>query len=220
MLAGDTKILTVYEGQLSIKDLVGREILVYSWSPETKLPTVGLMKDIQQAQRSVPYEITFDSGLKIICAMDQGFSTFRGERKFAFFLNIGESIRAFSGSINLTDGHQRMHGWVNGKARHVYLARAIWEFYNGKIENGWILHHKDFDKLNNDLDNLVPVTQKDHNILHGNFRKHHNHKIVDIKISAKDDMDFYFCNVDYTNTFVVPDETPVSGNMSGVILYT
>jgi sugar lactone lactonase YvrE len=34
------------------------------------------------------------------------------------------------------------------------LHRYVWEFYNGKIPEGYQIHHKDKDKSNNDISNL------------------------------------------------------------------
>lgn len=41
---------------------------------------------------------------------------------------------------------------------HVY----IWNKYNGDIPNGYQIHHKDENKDNNEIDNLVCMTQKEH----------------------------------------------------------
>lgn len=50
------------------------------------------------------------------------------------------------------------------KRLHVY----IWEYFNGAIPTGYHVHHKDFDKSNNDIENLVLLTAKEHLSLHGN----------------------------------------------------
>ena len=34
------------------------------------------------------------------------------------------------------------------------LHRAVWEHHNGKIPNGYHVHHKDGDRNNNDISNL------------------------------------------------------------------
>ena len=50
------------------------------------------------------------------------------------------------------------------KRLHVY----IWEYFNGVIPTGYHVHHKDFDKSNNNIENLVLLTAKEHLSLHGN----------------------------------------------------
>lgn len=49
------------------------------------------------------------------------------------------------------------------KRLHVY----VWEYFNGKIPKGYHVHHKDFDKSNNELENLVLLPVSDHLKLHG-----------------------------------------------------
>lgn len=44
------------------------------------------------------------------------------------------------------------------KRLHVY----IWERHNGKIPKGHEIHHKDENKDNNDVDNLMCMTRKEH----------------------------------------------------------
>lgn len=50
------------------------------------------------------------------------------------------------------------------KRLHVY----IWEHYNGKVPRGYHVHHKDFNKSNNEIENLEILTIKEHLSLHGN----------------------------------------------------
>lgn len=46
--------------------------------------------------------------------------------------------------------------------------RYIWEKYNGYIPKGYHIHHKDLNKLNNNINNLQCLTASDHMKLHGN----------------------------------------------------
>ena len=62
------------------------------------------------------------------------------------------------------DGHYRgYHG--------EYIHRAVWEFYNGKIPKGYVVHHKDENKANNDISNLQLLTKTEHKKLHNATRK-------------------------------------------------
>lgn len=42
----------------------------------------------------------------------------------------------------------------------------IWEKHNGKIPPGMQIHHKDFNKLNNEIENLQLVTPIEHKRIH------------------------------------------------------
>ena len=59
------------------------------------------------------------------------------------------------------------HKW---KSKGVYYSKllhhAVYEFYNGEIPQGCIIHHKDGNALNNDIKNLVAVTPSQHAKIH------------------------------------------------------
>lgn len=61
------------------------------------------------------------------------------------------------------------HKWKSGgKYYSKLLHHAIWEKEHGTpVPDGYIIHHKDFNPLNNAPDNLQLVTPKEHNEIHG-----------------------------------------------------
>ena len=79
---------------------------------------------------------------------------------------------------------------LNGKNAHVH--RLEWEKHHGKIPDGYIIHHKDEDKTNWNIDNLEMISRSDHimkhqNNLHGdNFVKYGNesrhHKLMQAEV--------------------------------------
>ena len=55
------------------------------------------------------------------------------------------------------------HTTRNCERKHaVQLHRAVWEYYNGKIPEGYHIHHIDGDIDNNDISNLECVFSKQH----------------------------------------------------------
>lgn len=57
--------------------------------------------------------------------------------------------------------------WLNGE--NVHLHRYVWEKHFGKIPDGFIVHHKDENKMNWSIGNLELVSRSEH------IRKHqHN----------------------------------------------
>lgn len=48
-----------------------------------------------------------------------------------------------------------------------YLHRAVWVAHNGPIPDGWHVHHKDGDSLNNDISNLEAIDGCEHVRQHG-----------------------------------------------------
>ena len=61
------------------------------------------------------------------------------------------------------DGRFRKHGIA-------YLHHEVWKFYNGEIPEGYHVHHKDGNTLNNDISNLEILAGYDHLSLHGKQR--------------------------------------------------
>lgn len=45
----------------------------------------------------------------------------------------------------------------------------VWEYYNGPIPKGYEVHHKDFNKANNDISNLILLTISEHRKLHASL---------------------------------------------------
>lgn len=50
---------------------------------------------------------------------------------------------------------------------HKPLHRAIWEKANGPIPEGYVIHHKDGNTLNNTLENLECLSKTEHSTYHG-----------------------------------------------------
>lgn len=73
-------------------------------------------------------------------------------------------------SGKLLKGHISIKGYkclsvrVEGKLRTRKAHRLIWEAWVSKIPEGMQINHIDGNKLNNDLNNLEVVTQKENNI--------------------------------------------------------
>lgn len=59
----------------------------------------------------------------------------------------------------------------DGKLYVTILHHAIYEKAHGAIPKGMCIHHKDFNPLNNDLDNLMLVTLSEHMRIHKSFSK-------------------------------------------------
>lgn len=55
--------------------------------------------------------------------------------------------------------------YIEGK--RIRLHRYMYEKYKGKIPKGYEVHHIDHNKDNNDIENLVLLSSKEHKLLHG-----------------------------------------------------
>lgn len=53
---------------------------------------------------------------------------------------------------------------INGKQKFAHIIE--WEKHFGTIPNGYQVHHKDNDKLNNNIDNLILLSALEHKRIH------------------------------------------------------
>ena len=56
--------------------------------------------------------------------------------------------------------------WLNGTNCHIH--RLVWEKQNGEIPKGYVIHHKDENKMNWNLDNLELLNRSKHIQEHSN----------------------------------------------------
>ena len=54
--------------------------------------------------------------------------------------------------------------------RKQFEHRLVWEAHYGPLPDGMLIHHKDGDKTNNAIENLMAVTPKDHRRYHAGCR--------------------------------------------------
>lgn len=57
----------------------------------------------------------------------------------------------------------------DGVKRRIRLHIYVWEKHNGPIPDGYEIHHIDRNKDNNEIDNLVMLSVKDHKALHASL---------------------------------------------------
>lgn len=63
------------------------------------------------------------------------------------------------------------HGYYVNSHKRIKLHRFIWEQHNGSIPDGYIVHHIDHDKSNNEINNLCLVEWGKHTTHHMTGRK-------------------------------------------------
>ena len=70
----------------------------------------------------------------------------------------------------ITEGYvcqEYMRANLNGEKKLKH--RLIWEEHNGKIPKGFVVHHIDENKLNNDINNLELKSLKKHSSEHSRY---------------------------------------------------
>lgn len=72
----------------------------------------------------------------------------------------------YDGSINIYRGRRCVASNARTKYGGMVIYRLVYQLFVGPIPKGYVVHHKDHNKLNDKLDNLVLMTKSDHMRLH------------------------------------------------------
>ena len=80
-------------------------------------------------------------------------------------LSLGNNrARKRGGPLRLAAGGYLSSIGRNGKSAPIH--RACWEAHNGPVPAGWVVHHLDEDLKNNEIRNLVAMSDADHRHIH------------------------------------------------------
>lgn len=164
-LRADTKVLTI-DGPKPIGDLVDQKVPLLSFNRETKKLEYKSGNIFFDSVTSKVYRITFDNGYTLECTSEHPFAVRHwngrdGEEMYwspASSLKVGDRIKSVY--TRFSQRGYKKYG------KDFFEHREKWKFFNGEIPDGCVIHHKDFDKSNNDIDNLEMLTDKEHRIIH------------------------------------------------------
>lgn len=82
----------------------------------------------------------------------------------------------FGTATKRTDGYWDITSSKEGNFKKLLHRLVFEDFYNIKLDNNTIIHHDDGDKDNNEIWNLVPMTQSEHRRLH-NYENNPVHQV-------------------------------------------
>lgn len=83
-----------------------------------------------------------------------------------FFIDENGVITDLNGNQQKTS--IQIYEWFKGAKVHQIM---MYTFYGYRDNKEWVIHHKDENRLNNSLNNLVYLTRKDHIIVHKKGKK-------------------------------------------------
>lgn len=88
---------------------------------------------------------------------------------------------------NLNFRKDKKTGYYLNAKTHKRLHVYVWEHYNGKVPKGCDIHHKDFNKDNNSIDNLALMDRGKHHSLHGKSwtEERYKRQIENLNVNAR-----------------------------------
>ena len=190
-LALDTKIELLDGRSLELKDIIkeydeGKKLWSYSINPANGeiVPAPITWAGITRKNAQV-LKLTLDNGKIITCTPDHKFPTKYGKYKEAKNLSVGESMWAFNKKDKKIKGGGKRNTYEmiydHSKQEWVYTHRMVANYmkdnnlhenFKHKIDGEKeTIHHKDFNRYNNNPENLCWMNSKDHLIYHQDSQK-------------------------------------------------
>jgi intein/homing endonuclease len=168
---GDTKISLLDGGELSFKEIheefKDQFFWVYSSDPSGN-PVPGKAKSLGITRKNARIiKITLDNNEEIKCTEDHEFLLRNGQYKKAIELSINDSLMPLYRKISdgKIKGYEQVLNNITGEWVYTHYMSKLAESEYNKRHNE-IIHHMDFNKRNNNPDNLKLMDIRDHNKLH------------------------------------------------------
>ncbi len=233
-LAMDTRIPLLDGRTLNIREIEeelksNKKIWVYSTNPKNGHITPGLVTWAGVTnERAKVCRLSFDNGKQLICTLDHKFPILGKGFVEAKDLKIGESMIPFNtktGKLGKGDyemvyqndtktwefTHRMVANYFKDINEHEEMVYC--EKYIGRDKN--VIHHKDFNRLNNDPANLAFMNGKDHIILHKNngFKPMVGtlaaaNKLKWMKENDKESYNKFVSRISYNSSKMWKDKTP------------
>lgn len=198
-ITGDT-LVTVADGRncITIKQLAeeGNDVPVYCLNDKGNIE-IQLMRNPRITGYNQPiYEIKLDSGDSIKCTGNHKIRLKDGSYKEAKDLKYGDSLYVME-KTQMSWNDYYNNNRTSNSAEYYFIKndlhkgyksehRLIYEFYNKTtIPNKHVIHHKDFNSLNNCIDNLSMMNRLDHNKYHSDRIKGKNNPYFKMSDEAK-----------------------------------
>ncbi len=164
----DTQVYTV-EGLKAIGDLVGTTGYCYGWSGN-RIGATQFYNVTKTREQAEVWELGLDDGSILKATPDHRIMLRDGSYKKLKDLEVGESLMPIYSCV---DHHGHLNINLNNDRKRWSAQKMVYNDIVAPIENSWTnnVHHIDFNKLNNNPDNLQLMTRAEHCRLHAINRK-------------------------------------------------
>lgn len=172
----DTKVRLTDGRNLSFEELIreqsdGKKHWTFSFNNQTKKIEVAEIKNPRLTiEKAEIIEITLDNNYKIKCTPNHRFMLKNGTYKEAAKLTQEDSLmpsyrKVYDGKEDKNlKGYEITYQPIEEKWEFVHRLSDKWNLENKvyDVKNGRIRHHLDFNKLNNNPDNILRIQWQDH----------------------------------------------------------
>lgn len=176
---GDSMV-AVADGRnfVSIKQLAKEEkdVPVYCCDPETGNIHIKWGRKPRKTRKNASLcKVIFHDGGEIITTPDHKILLRNGEYKEVNMLNPGDSIMPMT-KFEYISHRSKYLGIVKGDGQSTKTEhRMVYEFHNESLNDNELIHHKDFDGLNNCISNLQKMGYSEHSEYHRQFNNPMTH---------------------------------------------
>ncbi|MDO8663401.1 MAG: DNA gyrase subunit A, partial [Candidatus Wildermuthbacteria bacterium] len=171
----DTKVRLCDGRDLSFEELIkeqekGKKHWTFTFNPEAKKIEITEIKNPRLTRKKEKIiEITLDNNEKIRCTLNHRFMIRDGAYREAQDLKQGDSLmplytELFNGEDKNLKGYETVFQPIKNEREFVHHLADEWNLEHavyGKSA-GRIRHHSDFNKLNNNPDNILRIQWQDH----------------------------------------------------------
>jgi DNA gyrase subunit A len=171
----DTKVKLTDGRSLNFEELIkeqkeGKRHWTFTFNPKTKKIEITEIKNPRLTRKNEKImEVVLDNKEKIKCTLDHRFMLRNGEYKQAKDLKPGDSLmplytKIYDGEDKNLKGYEIIYQPIKETWQFTHHLADQWNLKNGIYEKsaGRIRHHKDFNKLNNNPDNVLRIQWQDH----------------------------------------------------------
>ncbi len=186
---GDTKIALTDGRNLSFKNLIeedkiGKKNFCYTMRDDGHINIAPILNSRITKKNAQVIKIILDTGDELICTPDHLFRLVDGSYIPAYKLKPEHSIAPFYKKISKKEGTYSLDGYemvFDPKSNNWMYTHVLADMYNlanntYKTSDGKHRHHVDFNKRNNNPNNIQRVSYEKHMSIHYSHIKHTLHR--------------------------------------------
>lgn len=195
-LTGDTLVAVADgRGYVSIKQLVeeGQDVPVYAQDLNKNKIIISYMRNPRLTGEKLPvYKVTIEGGHSFKATGNHKMIMLDGTERCVDKLQFGDQLIISKRSnkslvdIGTKTSNRSSYTIIENSNYRKTEHKMIWEFMNNeRVPANHVIHHNDYNSLNNNINNLRLMSHEDHKNLHADKMKGLNNPIFKIKANPE-----------------------------------